>query len=558
MRKRFRNLKVGRKLAVAFISIIILYIVTVATAVLNIRNMSEKIESLYYGPFANVESSLKIIADMQVINRNILIMATTDGVDSNNANLEKTRELIEQNQKELENLASGYVSGQDQVDALVQQMNELTPVRAAVMELLEEGKDEEAYQNYLSVYNPKVETVKETLSEVVELSLSDAQDKLVGSQNSSVNTIIIFLILAVACIIMTIILCIAICKSITEPVKEVQKAANEIASGQLNINIGYTARDELGELSENIRNTAQTLNSYVAEIRWGLGALGKGELKYHTEVKFAGDFEKVREGMEEIAALLSDSMQQIGGSAEQVAGGAEQVSNNAQALARGASEQAGFIEELAASINEISDGVKNNADVAVKSSMLANKVGESLVENNRQMQELLGSINQIKQNSREITKIVSEIEDIAFQTNILALNASVEAARAGEAGRGFSVVAGEVRRLAAKTAEASKLTSELIVRNADAVEAGQKVVDAAVSKMQESVEGAQEVKRKVEVISEASTQQSDAIIQIRKSVELISEIVQGNSAMSQESAAASEELSAQAQILKELVERFEI
>ena len=558
MRKRFRNLKVGRKLAVAFISIIILYIVTVATAVLNIRNMSEKIESLYYGPFANVESSLKIIADMQVINRNILIMATTDGVDSNNANLEKTRELIEQNQKELENLASGYVSGQDKVDALVQQMNELTPVRAAVMELLEEGKDEEAYQNYLSVYNPKVETVKETLSEVVELSLADAQDKLVGSQNSSVNTIIIFLILAVACIIMTIILCIAICKSITEPVKEVQKAANEIASGQLNINIGYTARDELGELSENIRNTAQTLNSYVAEIRRGLEALGKGELKYHTEVEFAGDFEKVREGMEEIAALLSDSMQQIGGSAEQVAGGAEQVSNNAQALARGASEQAGSIEELAASINEISDGVKNNADVAVKSSMLANKVGESLVENNRQMQELLGSINQIKQNSREITKIVSEIEDIAFQTNILALNASVGAARAGEAGRGFSVVAGEVRRLAAKTAEASKLTSELIVRNADAVEAGQKVVDAAVSKMQESVEGAQEVKRKVEVISEASTQQSDAIIQIRKSVELISEIVQGNSAMSQESAAASEELSAQAQILKELVERFEI
>ena len=136
MRKRFRNLKVGRKLAVAFISIIILYIVTVATAVLNIRNMSEKIESLYYGPFANVESSLKIIADMQVINRNILIMATTDGVDSNNANLEKTRELIEQNQKELENLASGYVSGQDQVDALVQQMNELTPVMSAVMELL--------------------------------------------------------------------------------------------------------------------------------------------------------------------------------------------------------------------------------------------------------------------------------------------------------------------------------------------------------------------------------------------------------------------------------------
>ena len=149
------------------------------------------------------------------------------------------------------------------------------------------------------------------------------------------------------------------------------------------------------------------------------------------------------------------------------------------------------------------------------------------------------------------------IDSIAFQTNILALNAAVEAARAGDAGRGFSVVAEEVRRLATKTAGASKLTAELVEKNSDAVSDGMDAVNLTAQTLKTSVEGARQVSHKMDKISETSVQQADAITQIRKSVELISEIVQGNSATSEESAAASEELSAQAQLLKELVERFE-
>ena len=168
------------------------------------------------------------------------------------------------------------------------------------------------------------------------------------------------------------------------------------------------------------------------------------------------------------------------------------------------------------------------------------------------------SMGQVKKNSGEITGIVRQIEDIAFQTNILALNASVEAARAGEAGRGFSVVAEEVRRLASKTAGASKLTAELVEKNSEAARDGMDAVNATARTLKDSVEGARTVNREMDKISGLSIQQAEAISQIRKSVELISEIVQGNSATSEESAAASEELSAQAQILKELVERFEL
>ena len=184
-------------------------------------------------------------------------------------------------------------------------------------------------------------------------------------------------------------------------------------------------------------------------------------------------------------------------------------------------------------------------------------MGCQILDSNTQMQELIQCITQIKKNSSEITGIVKEIEDIAFQTNILALNASVEAARAGDAGRGFAVVANEVRRLAAKAAEASKMTAELALKNNESVEEGMAVADETGRSLVKVVDGAQEVSGVVDKISEASTRQAEAIAQIRSSIELISEIVQSNSATSEESAAASEELSAQAQLLKNLVEQFE-
>ena len=174
------------------------------------------------------------------------------------------------------------------------------------------------------------------------------------------------------------------------------------------------------------------------------------------------------------------------------------------------------------------------------------------------MKRMVAVIEEIKKNSGEIGGIVKEIEDIAFQTNILALNASVEAARAGEAGRGFSVVANEIRRLAAKTSSASKLTAQLAQKNTVTVEEGiQEAGDTAKSLMK-VVDGMQNVTIMSDRISDASVQQAEAIVQIRKSIEQISDIVQGNSATSEESAAASEELSAQAHLLKDLVERFEI
>lgn len=266
----------------------------------------------------------------------------------------------------------------------------------------------------------------------------------------------------------------------------------------------------------------------------------------------------LKTSLDKISTLLSEAMLKISNSAEQVSGGAQQISNGAQMLSQGASEQTGSIEELAANINEISDNVKNNANDTVAASNLADAVEQEILDNSEQMKAVTEAINDIRQTSMNITGIVKEIEDIAFQTNLLSLNAAVEAARAGDAGRGFSVVASEIRKLATKTTDASKITADLIQQSTKSVEEGSALIVSTEESLKHIVDGARNVATKIERISQANIQQANFIVQIRQSIEQISDIVQGNSATSEESAAASEELAAQAQILRDLVNRFEI
>lgn len=411
---------------------------------------------------------------------------------------------------------------------------------------------------YLEEYEPAAVIVRESLSNTVDACIKDASSSIAVSEELSGRIILTMVGLSIFCILVTIFMWLYITRSIVNPIQKIKKVTKEIAEGKLSIDVSYHSENELGELADNMRDTVHTLHAYLEETKKVLVAIGNGQLTYQSELAYKGEFIALQEGIKEITVLLRDALQQINSSAEQVSSGAEQVSNGAQLLAQGASEQASSIEELALSINEIADTVEKNADTAVTSSEIAKAVGKQITNSNEEMKRLLESMRLLKQNSGEINTIVKEIEEIAFQTNILALNASVEAARAGDAGKGFSVVANEVRMLANKTSNASRLTSDLIERNNEAVEDGLHAVNKTAETLQESAQGAIDVTKKVDHISTLSLQQKDAITQIRKSVELISDIVQGNSATSEESAAASEELSAQAQILKQLVEQFEI
>ncbi len=195
---------------------------------------------------------------------------------------------------------------------------------------------------------------------------------------------------------------------------------------------------------------------------------------------------------------------------------------------------------------------------AEEAGQFVNQAGAQLNVSIGYVKELNAATEAMHKSSEEIGKIIETIENIAFQTNILALNASVEAARAGVAGKGFAVVADEVRSLASKSDEAAKATKELIENSIQAISQGGRVVDMVTSSLDKTGELAGNVTIKMNSVVEEVEGQTAAISQVTEGIEQISVVVQSTSATSEESAATSQALSEQSRLMNELVGRFQL
>lgn len=234
------------------------------------------------------------------------------------------------------------------------------------------------------------------------------------------------------------------------------------------------------------------------------------------------------------------------------------MSSGAQGLSDGVKEQAAAIEQLAASIESLSKDVAANANDAQSANVTVSEVGQYIEESNREMENLIHAMSDIRYSSDEIEKIVKTIEDIASQTNLLSLNASIEAARAGDAGKGFAVVANEIRKLAAKSAEAVNQTTALIESSQKAVANGMEITDNTAKSLVAVVKGSEEVLSSMDKISNASQNQKVVLEQLTQNIDLISNVVQSNASSAQNSAMTSVELSSQSKRLHDLVNAFHL
>jgi methyl-accepting chemotaxis protein len=240
-------------------------------------------------------------------------------------------------------------------------------------------------------------------------------------------------------------------------------------------------------------------------------------------------------------------------SSNQVSAAASQVSSSSQAQARGAGEQAASIEETSASLEEMAATVKRNAENTQKAKDLARAARTAAEQGSNEMQAMSAAMHSLKTSSDDVAKIIKTIDEIAFQTNILALNAAVAAARAGDAGMGFAVVADEVRNLAQRSAQAAKETAAKIEGAINSTAQGVQISAKVAEVLNEIVSKARLVDDLAAEISTASREQTQGIGQINSAVGQVDKVTQASASSAEESAAAAQELHAQAVAMKQAV-----
>ena len=348
-------------------------------------------------------------------------------------------------------------------------------------------------------------------------------------------------------------------KDIITPVDSVTARLVKLAEGDLKTPVEViTTGNELSILSNNLNDTIQSLNLYISDITRVLSQLSAGNLDIQTEANFAGDFVSLKESIDTIVGSLNETMAQMNNAADLVADHSDGTSQGAKNLANSTLDQASVLEELTASIASVSEQVRLTADNASKANMRSLEAEKNVETCNQQMQSMIRAMSDIKAGSAKIGDIIKNIEDIAEQTNLLSLNAAIEAARAGEAGRGFSVVAEEVRSLAEESAIAAKNTAKLIIKSIETVENGTSIVNETAESLTQVVNNTTEITSIISEIADAAREQAAAIEQINTGFEQMSDAVTTNSMTAQESAQSSEELANQAQNLKGLIGRFSL
>lgn len=364
---------------------------------------------------------------------------------------------------------------------------------------------------------------------------------------------------AMLCIVV-ILIGAALSRSIANPIVRCANRLRALSEGDLKSPVPEVkSKDEVHILSESIADLIHNFRSIVDEIGTVLGAIADGDLtKQAVNANYSGDFNDLQHYLEVINEKLNTTVGGIVEASMRVSDGSGLMMASSSTLSKGAMAQSSAVEQLSVTMTDMNRDAEKTAELVKEAKTAVDFAGTELQESGEYIESLNQAMNLIMTSTDEISRIIDAIEDIALQTNILALNASVEAARAGTAGKGFAVVAGEVRELAAKSDEAAKATKELIKSSTEAVNSGSEVVTKVTKSVTNVVGQSGQIVEKMDIVESAIERQTGAIGQVSEAISQISSVVQSNTATAEESAASSQELSEQASVLQQLVSSFSL
>lgn len=441
-------------------------------------------------------------------------------------------------------------------------VNQYWEEEAKAIEIGKSTDDEEnlkAQQMMTDTISPLYEEVYETIADLLNINVDEGNS--LNTRLSIMSFIFLVVIIGVifAAFWQATRMGNSIAKGISEPIGALGDRFKTFAKGDLSSPFpDVDTKDEIAEMVTVAKEMAASLSLVIADSGQHLADMASGnyDIKTTCPEVYQGDFEKLLLSMRNMRDQMIQTLRSIEDASSQVSAGSTNLAEASQSLAEGATEQAGAVEELQATITSITENIDKAADQAQESYIQAKKYADEADNSRTEMKAMVEAMARINEMSKNIENIISEIEDIASQTNLLSLNASIEAARAGEAGRGFAVVADQIRQLAEQSTKSALDTRKLIEGSLQEISEGNKAAESAAASIEIVVEGIEKIAETSRNISMTSRDQANAMDQADQGVSQISEVVQSNSATAQESSATSEELSAQAVSLDELISKF--
>lgn len=360
-------------------------------------------------------------------------------------------------------------------------------------------------------------------------------------------------------LIVAIIVALIIARVISRPIVRVKNLLSALAQGDLSVQLNDTKnKDELGILQNSAVSLNRMLSDMLTQSGDVLSKMAAYDLTSEDMREYPGKFNELAASINSIKAILSNMILNIQNSSVNVDGGSKQLAEAASMLSEGTMAQASSLQKLVTDVENVAQNINANSDKTIFVNESLGNLDSEIKDGDQKMQELSNVVRTVEEMSEDIKKIVNTIDGIAFQTNILALNASVEAARAGESGKGFAVVAQEIGTLATKSSDASKKTAELIEKCIKGIESAKEYADITSDSLAKIVSDSNNIANAFDEMSKANEIQAKNANDIRNEIENISQVVRSNTATAQQTAASTEVLSEQAAALKDMTGRFKV